>query len=246
MISRTYVDIFSWFYFQLLISRYQDQASCNFYYEGYAPYPTFTPRTNKKHQNCYFFLFPSSSASITGCFVAAYQAKSGNAQWNVLTFWIKSRLDCRFCRNAAVYESARLLLQKICNAQKGRMEDAIEKPANMPLTPAMPQFWKSSIFVRALKSAVLINSSGKTFPFWRRKEQTRSGDKLKPLDLVLHRLQPGNKKNPENYSTARFMAPALAWREDSICGAQEMKRAEATNEKRTSYVVLSSKLQLVV
>ena len=74
------------------------------------------------------------------------------------------------------------------------MEDAIENPAHMPLTPAMPQFWKLSIFVRALKSAVFINSLGKTFPFWRRKEQTRSGDKLKPLDLVVHRLQPGNKK----------------------------------------------------
>ena len=74
------------------------------------------------------------------------------------------------------------------------MEDAIENPAHVPLTPEMPQFWKLSIFVRAIKSAVFINSSGKTFPFWRRKEQTRSGDKLKPLDLVVHRLQPGNKK----------------------------------------------------
>ena len=142
----------------------------------------------------FFYFHLQVRQSLTGCFVAAYQAKSGNAQWNVLTFWIKSRLDCRFCRNAAVYESARLLLQKICNAQKGRMEDAIEKPAKMPLTPAMPQFLKLSIFVRALKSAVFINSSGKTFSFWRRKEQTRSGDKLKPLDLVVHRLQPGNKK----------------------------------------------------
>ena len=246
MISRTYVDVFSWFYFQLLIWRYQDQASCNFYYEGYAPYPTFTPRTDKKHQNWYFSLFPSSSASITGCFVAAYQAKSWNAQWNVLTFWIESRLDCRFCRNAAVYESARLLLQKICNAQKGRMEDAIEKPANMPLTPAMPQFWKLSIFVRALKSAVFINSLGKTFPFWRRKEQTRSGDKLKPLDLVVQRLQPGNKKILRIIPSPALWPPALAWREDSICGAQEMKRAATTKEKRTWYVVLSSKLQLVV
>ena len=37
-------------------------------------------------------------------FVAICPTKSWNAQWNVLTFWI--RLDCRFCRNAAFYESA--------------------------------------------------------------------------------------------------------------------------------------------
>ena len=103
------------------------------------------------------------------------------------------------------------------------MEDAIENPAHMPLTPAMPQFWKLSIFVRALKSAVFINSLGKTFPFWWRKEQTRAGDKLKPLDLVVHRLQPGNKKNPENYSTARFMAPriGLAGRFNLWCAGNE-------------------------
>ena len=119
MISRTYVDIFSWFYFQLLISRYQDQASCNFLLWGICPLPYIHSKNKQKASKLLFFLFPSSSASITGCFVAAYQAKSGNAQWNVLTFWIKSRLDCRFCRNAAVYESARLLLRKNVMHRKG-------------------------------------------------------------------------------------------------------------------------------
>ena len=185
--------------------------------------------------------------SLTGCFVAAYQAKSGNAQWNVLTFWIKSRLDCRFCRNAAVYESARLLLQKICNAQKGRMEDAIEKPANMPLTPAMPQFWKLSIFVRALKSAVFINSSGKTFPFWKGgKSKLGQGISWSRWTWLCIGCSREIKKILRIIPPPALWPPALAWREDSICGAQEMKRAEATNEKRTSYVVLSSKLQLVV
>ena len=104
------------------------------------------------------------------------------------------------------------------------MEDAIEKPANMPLTPAMPQFWKLSIFVRALKSAVFINSSGKTFPFWKGgKSKLGQGISWSRWTWLCIGCSREIKKNPENYSTARFMAPCigLAGRFNLWCAGNE-------------------------
>ena len=80
-------------------------------------------------------------------FVAVCPTKSGNAQWNVLTFWI--RLDCRFCRNAAFYESAppwaRFLLILFHNSEGGNFLGPLKTPGFIKIgSPKTPRWarWK--------------------------------------------------------------------------------------------------------